>query len=144
MKLEVPIEFPEPKVIHVLGDQTGHSSTGLVPDFTPAGPSSVSASPLLSLTALPPLLLDVLLPATYPYSPPVIQSLHATHSWLPLGVKLQRMLLEMWQDGEAVLYSWIEIIRSGEFLDSLGMLCEVNGEEIIRFVYKVCQNETVD
>lgn len=43
------------------------------------------------------------------------------------------MLLEMWQDGEGVLYSWIETIRSGEFLYSLGMLCDVNGQETIRY-----------
>ncbi|KAI0728629.1 hypothetical protein C8Q72DRAFT_994450 [Fomitopsis betulina] len=133
VKLEIPIEFPEPKAIHVVEAlSTGHSSGP-----TDVGPTSAPASSLPSLGALPPILLDVLLPATYPYSPPVIQSLHTTHSWLPLSLRLQRMLLEMWQDGEGVLYSWIETIRSGEFLYSLGMLCDVNGQETIRIDHPV-------
>lgn len=134
MKLEVPIEFPEPKAIYVVSDRKEAPSAGFSSEPAGAGPSSVPASPLLSLATLPPILLDVLLPATYPYSPPIIQSLHATHSWLPLDRKLQRMLLETWQDGEGVLYSWIETIRSGEFLDSLDMLCDMKGQEAIRYV----------
>lgn len=132
MKLEIPIEFPEPKAFWVLDDQTRTlTEPALVPAGT--GPLFAPASSLPALATLPPLLLDVLLPATYPYSPPVLQSLHATHSWLPLCVKLQRMLLEMWQDGQGVLYNWIETIRSGEFLDSLGLVCVVNGEETVRY-----------
>ena len=133
MKLEVPVEFPRPKTVFVLGHHIGNTSAGPTQGPSIAGPSTVPTLQSSALEALPPLLLDVLLPATYPYSPPVIQSLHATHSWLPLSSELERMLLEMWQDGEGVLYSWIETIRSGEFLDSLGMSCDVDGRETIRY-----------
>jgi len=135
VKLEIPIEFPGPKAVYVVDDRTQFSSTGSNPGYTRPGPSSVPVAPSLSLATLPPLLLDVLLPATYPYSPPVIQSLHATQSWLPMCLTLQRRLLELWQDGEGVLYSWIEWIRSGEFLEALDMCSEVNGEEGVRICH---------
>ncbi|KZT74831.1 hypothetical protein DAEQUDRAFT_700902 [Daedalea quercina L-15889] len=135
VKLEIPIEFPEPRTVYILDDRTQLSTGNLGSDTAVLGPSSIPVSSSLPLTTLPPLLLDVLLPATYPYSPPVIQTLHATNSWLPSCLKLQRMLLEMWQDGEGLLYNWIELIRSGEFLETLGMCSDVNGEEVIRIYH---------
>ncbi|KAI0961290.1 hypothetical protein AcV7_000428 [Taiwanofungus camphoratus] len=94
-----------------------------------------SATPVLnqlSLSVLPALLLDILLPPAYPYSPPVILSLHATHSWLPLGLILQRRLLEMWQEGEGVLYIWIEWLRNGDFLEALNLTSALHEEQVIR------------
>ncbi|EKM60880.1 uncharacterized protein PHACADRAFT_247093 [Phanerochaete carnosa HHB-10118-sp] len=38
----------------------------------------------------------------------------------------------MWQAGDGVLYSWIECIRSGEFMDSLRLLVSENGKDAIR------------
>ena len=73
------------------------------------------------LSLLPPLLLEIILPPAYPtYVPPQIVALHATHGWLGRRVApLRQLLLEMWQAGEGVLYTWIEWIRSGDFLEAL-------------------------
>jgi E3 ubiquitin-protein ligase RNF14 len=81
-----------------------------------------SASPsCISLSTLPPLLLQVVLPPTYPmHDPPQIVSFRATHSWLDRMSALKTLLLEMWQPGaEGVLYRWVEYIRNGEFLQPM-------------------------
>ena len=90
--------------------------------------------PGVSLSILPPLLLEILLPPSYPtYDPPQIVALHATHGWLgPKIVPLRQLLLNMWQAGDSVLYSWIEWLRSGEFLESLHLLDSVGGKDVVR------------
>lgn len=89
-------------------------------------------SPLISLSNLPPLLLEILLPPSYPlYDPPQIVSLHAMHSWLPLS-RLHRIFMEMWEPGEGVLYAWIECVRSGDSLGMLGLTFSTQGDEYIR------------
>lgn len=77
-----------------------------------AGPSSPK---VLSVSVLPPLLLDISIPPTYPYTSPHLRTVHATHSWLINASELRDQLAEKWVKGEGVLYTWVEWIRSGEF-----------------------------
>lgn len=73
---------------------------------------------------LPPFLLDIVLPQTYPSKdPPQISSLRATHLWLPSVATLAQQLLDMFQPGEGVLYAWVDYLRTGQFLDLLGLDC---------------------
>ncbi|KAI0067871.1 hypothetical protein BV25DRAFT_1953211 [Artomyces pyxidatus] len=107
IKLEIPVELGEQRTVTLLADDTASGPT-----------SSVPLS--LSLSLLPPVLLELILPTTYPLlKAPFISSLHATNSWLPRHSFLRRKLLEMWQPGETVLYNWVEWIRSAEFLTEL-------------------------
>jgi len=91
-------------------------------------------TPSIVLSTLPPLLLEILLPPAYPsYTPPEIISIHATHGWLSRKViPLRKHLMSMWQTGDGVLYSWIEYIRSGEFMDSLHLLVSEGGRDTVR------------
>lgn len=105
IKLEIPIEFGMPRSVIIeeltLLDKTSSRET-------------------LNLSVLPPLLLHVVLPLSYPlHSPPEIVSLRATHMWIPNIEVLQTALTEMWRIGEPVLYNWVEYIRSGEFLQTI-------------------------
>lgn len=88
----------------------------------------------VSLSTLPPLLLEILLPPAYPsFIPPEIIALHATHGWLSRKIiPLRKHFVDMWKAGDGVLYSWIECIRSGEFMDSLQLLDSENGKEVMR------------
>lgn len=71
----------------------------------------------LSLSSLPPLLLQIVLPAAYPlHAAPEIVAIRAQHAWFARIPELKEILLRMWQMGEGVLYNWVDFIRSGEFL----------------------------
>ncbi|KAI0651634.1 RWD-domain-containing protein [Trametes meyenii] len=134
IRLEVPVELPDASAVSIhdaLLTEHGSSSSHPGPDLSAgAGPSSSTKT--LSLSTLPPVLLDVLLPHEYPFSPPQIRSVHVTHSWLQPGrVDLRERLAEMWEEGEGVLYTWVEWIRSGELLDTLGMISVVGGRRTI-------------
>ncbi|KAJ7293342.1 hypothetical protein C8J57DRAFT_1268781 [Mycena rebaudengoi] len=107
LKLEIPV------------DLSGPSNVVLVP----SGPSA--EEPLsLSLTTLPPILLDVILSAAYPAGAPPEISIRSSHIWLPhlLVSRLRDTLMQMWQPGDGVLYDWVEFIRSGEFLNSIELM----------------------
>ncbi|KAH7929072.1 hypothetical protein BV22DRAFT_1102654 [Leucogyrophana mollusca] len=107
IKLEIPIELGDSRIVAVLDDGSLHPTTSSRKQQEIRG----------DLASLPPVLLQINLPPSYPiYSPPEIVSLQATHSWIPRLPELQEVLLDMWQSGDGVLYSWIELIRSGEFL----------------------------
>ncbi|KAF9036464.1 hypothetical protein BDZ89DRAFT_1100630 [Hymenopellis radicata] len=103
LKLEIPVEFGEPRNVAI---------------------SHNGSTELLTLAMLPPLLLDIVLPDSYPRDPPRIASLRATHFWLPYTIKLEEELLNMFQAGEGVLYTWVDFIRTGQFLESLGMIID--------------------
>jgi len=71
----------------------------------------------MTVAALPPVRLSVRLPLAYPLRlPPVLLSISAAHDWLlDIGL-LSAQLLERWEEGETILYTWIEYIHTGEFL----------------------------
>jgi len=119
IKLEIPVELPEPYAVTSLLESV--ASTGIKSTLLPR------------LSILPPLLLDIILPPSYPlHTAPQILSIHATHSWLPPTLGLQRHLIEMWNEGEGVLYTWVEWIRGGEFLDVLGLTSSSGREPLLR------------
>jgi E3 ubiquitin-protein ligase RNF14 len=112
--LEVPIHLPHPHRLIITCD-TPETST-----FAEAASSPPTEG---TISDLPPILLQVLLPDSYPlHSPPQILSLHATHSWAPRLRVVIDQLLASWQAGEGVLYNWIEIIESGRFMHSLELM----------------------
>lgn len=104
LKLEVPVEFDQPR--HVIIQDTG----------------SKAEAERVSVSTLPPLLIHVSLPPAYPVQEaPQISFIRATHLWLPRPDTLVKHLTGMWRAGEGVLYSWIECLRTGEFLGALEM-----------------------
>lgn len=116
IKLEIPVEFEVPRSVIVEED--------ILMSPISSAPTSledkISSRETLILSVLPPLLLHVILPPSYPlHSPPEIVSLRATHMWIPNIQILQTALIEMWQIGEQVLYNWVEYIRTGEFLETI-------------------------
>lgn len=129
--MEIPVEFGEQRLVLILDDET-MASTSLSEDHQVARPGSQT----LSLSSLSPVLLQFILPETYPLSaPPVIVSLHVTNSWLTKASQLQNMLEKMWQPGEGVLYTWVEWIRNADFLASLDLLLEdQTGSEVVKCV----------
>ncbi|KDQ63877.1 hypothetical protein JAAARDRAFT_54068 [Jaapia argillacea MUCL 33604] len=123
IKLEIPIEFSDTRTVQVIDDGTLSSSS----------PSQVN------IQSLPPLLLTLILPQSYPLlSPPTIVSLSITHSWLPRSsiTNLKTNLVGIWEQNgepgerEAVLYSWIDHLASGTFLESLHLLNSNNTIQI--------------
>ncbi|KAJ7169643.1 hypothetical protein C8R46DRAFT_1089489 [Mycena filopes] len=104
LKLEIPVQLGEPRTVVV-----------------PPEDASLEAPLTLSLTSLPPLLLHIVLSATYPTGNPPTVSIRS--SWLQpaLVQRLHSLLIEMWHPGDGVLYDWVEYIRGGEFLTSLNL-----------------------
>jgi len=87
----------------------------------------------LSLSSLPPVLLEIVLPPAYPLrAAPEIISFHVSGSWIPLSGRLLEQLRGMWQPGETTLYAWVEGIQGANFLDSMGII----RDGVIRCVMK--------
>ncbi|KAJ4476743.1 hypothetical protein J3R30DRAFT_3488613 [Lentinula aciculospora] len=111
VKLEIPVELEDPRQVFVKDiDQQGHSS------------SDVKS---LTLSLLPPLLVHVMLPETYPLrEPPRISSIRATHSWMLHTSRLRDLIVDKWsrQAGERVLCDMVDLIRSGAFLNEIDMV----------------------
>ncbi|OCH96590.1 RWD-domain-containing protein [Obba rivulosa] len=124
VKLEIPVELPETATLIIDGPNDASPAHALSPETVSPQTASIST--------LPPVLLEILLPASYPFCSPEILSVHATHSWFPFTSALQRKLLEMWQTGEEILYTWLECIRTGEFLDMFELSSAASGERVIR------------
>jgi E3 ubiquitin-protein ligase RNF14 len=117
LRLEVPIEFGDLRSVQVISPSENQED-----------------SKSLLLSTLPPLLLQLSFPSNYPISsPPTVISLHATHHWLSGISQLQYRLNCQWQPGQAVLYDWIEYIRTGGFISDLDMLNE--DKSAIQFVW---------
>ncbi|KAI0034912.1 hypothetical protein K488DRAFT_76929 [Vararia minispora EC-137] len=124
LKLEIPVELGDAKTVHIVDDGSTSVASGSDHDF-----SAVT----LSLSSLPPVLLEVILPPTYPLSDgPLISSIHVVDSWMPRYILLHQQLQEQFQPGEGVLYTWIEWIRNAEFLRESGFLTSNKNAEIIR------------
>ncbi|KAG9314645.1 RWD-domain-containing protein [Chiua virens] len=82
-----------------------------------------------SLSILPPLRLRIALPPLYPsQAPPIIQSLQANSAWLPpcILTLVEERLIAMWSPGDdsGILYTWVEWIRTGNFLSDIGFLAD--------------------
>ncbi len=125
IRLEVPVDLPGSTAVVLASDSTIQSGSS-----SSSGPSTPKT---ISLTTLPPILLDICLPRTYPYTPPQVRAVHATYSWLSLD-GLREALAGKWEEGQGVLYTWVEWIRSGEFLEELGMSTIIEGRQTIRYV----------
>lgn len=105
LKLDIPVELAYPMDALVTGTEDTES-----PEYH------------LSLSSLPPVLLEVVLPPAYPMrAAPEILSFHVSGSWIPLSGRLLEKLLGMWQPGEVILYAWVEGIRGADFLDAMGI-----------------------
>ncbi|KAI0639186.1 RWD-domain-containing protein [Trametes polyzona] len=144
IRLEVPVELPDATAVSIHNDlltETGSSSNSPAAGPSTSTGSSDGQANTLTLTTLPPILLDVCIPPAYPHVPPQIRSIHATHSWVPPARVggLRERLAGMWEAGEGVLYSWVEWIRSGEFLDALEMCETEEGRRIIRIPHPTPQ-----
>lgn len=118
IKLEIPVELSPAQTITI------------VPNTEQQQPASHqfhthAAGPTNPLTALPPFLLALILPPHYPlHAPPRITALTSTYAWFPTSKirDLHALLTGMWtRDSQGVLYSWVEFLHSGDFLDSLGL-----------------------
>ncbi|KAI0314981.1 RWD-domain-containing protein [Amylostereum chailletii] len=90
----------------------------------------------LTLSSLPPIFLEFVLPPTYPlHLPPQILSLHITRTWFLGQTQLRQKLLQMWQPGEGVLYNWVEWLRSAEFLKDMGHFSQVNKKGVVTILH---------
>ncbi|KIM34119.1 hypothetical protein M408DRAFT_60662 [Serendipita vermifera MAFF 305830] len=112
IRLEVPVEIEEQKI-------------EIVPELNLAGQSQQEDSITVSLRNLPPLILTLLLPPTYPLRvPPLLVHLHSANSWLNASAinSLHESLSQMWQDdvdtgsSTGSLWRMCEWIRGGSFL----------------------------
>ena len=124
IKLELPVDLGGPRKFQIVDDgTTSQISTALTDKVThPSKPTS----PVITLSHLPSLILDIMLPPTYPlYDPPTILSAYVSHSWLPppLIVSLLRKFHSLWveqqQVGQGVLWSLSELIVTGNLLDDI-------------------------
>jgi len=106
LKFEVPVELERPIDVFVTGSGNAESQENH-----------------LSLSSLPPVLLEIVLPPAYPlHAAPEIVSFHVSGSWIPRSGRLLNNLQGMWQPGEVILYAWVEYIRSADFLNSMNII----------------------
>jgi hypothetical protein len=96
----------------------GSSTTVRVQNATDASTSAVQIS------QLPALVLSFKVPATYPLEqPPDLYGVYATYDWLaPAALaQVQARLTNLWNPGDGVLDAWLEWIRGGDMLRTLGL-----------------------
>ena len=106
LKFEVPVELERPMDVFVT--ESGNAE---------------SQDHHLSLSSLPPILLEIVLPPAYPlHAAPEIVSFHISGSWIPRSGRLLKKLRGMWQPGEVILYAWVECIRGADFLNSMNII----------------------
>jgi E3 ubiquitin-protein ligase RNF14 len=112
LTFEVPVELEHPMEAFIMGGETSEGH--------------------LSLSSLPPVLLEIVLPPMYPLSEaPEIASFHVSGSWIPHSGHLRQALMDMWQPGESVLFSRIEWILSAGFLKSMNL---IQDDDVLRCV----------
>jgi E3 ubiquitin-protein ligase RNF14 len=108
-RLDIPVDLGVSRPLEVVDDGTAATSSRSNKDAT-------------SISALPPLSLHFIFTPAYPlHAPPTIVSLESMGDWLSCVEALKGLLLDLWQPGESVLYDWVELIRTGDFLQSLGL-----------------------
>lgn len=116
IRLEIPIELGVQRDIHL----------NSVSEATVTTSHSSSAS-AKKLSHLPPLVLELSLPEGYPSSSaPLIIALYSLYNWLICCPRLIQLLRDSWVDGEGVLCTWVEFIRSGDFLEELDLVHNFN------------------
>ncbi|KAF8640352.1 hypothetical protein AX17_000023 [Amanita inopinata Kibby_2008] len=110
LKLEVPVELGEAYMVRIYQDgMLGKARTDTLPEPQEA-----------SLSTLPPIILNIILPPLYPLlKPPELVSIRAMHLWLSEISQLYKLLDNMWQPGNVILYNWIEFLRTGDFLAAM-------------------------
>ncbi|PFH50738.1 hypothetical protein AMATHDRAFT_144371 [Amanita thiersii Skay4041] len=120
LMFEVPIELEGMNVVRIQpAEENAHGGTKSIPEEA-------------SISTLPPVVLNIVLPPLYPlFKPPELLSVRATHLWLPKIYQLYRLLKDMWQPGEAVLYNWIEFLRTGDFLTAMELRVADNVIELV-------------
>ncbi|KAI6109433.1 hypothetical protein EDD16DRAFT_1614007 [Pisolithus croceorrhizus] len=145
VRLEVPIELDSEKQIEIVpilhelyNTTTGPVQPALLDSAADkyehsCSPTSTVSPISVPLSNLPPLLLDIILPPSYPtYSPAEVITVRAVSGWVPPRMieEMRRQMMEMWTDmggdtasggGTGILYTWVEWIRNGEFLTSIGL-----------------------
>lgn len=112
VRLEIPVEIDEQQI-----------------EITCEGvPSHEEQRVLLSLSNLPPLIISLLLPPSYPLREiPVIVQLHAVNGWLDpadiqrIANKLQKMWEEDLEIGSGSLWKSCEWIKGATFFEELGL-----------------------
>ncbi|KAH7883896.1 hypothetical protein F5I97DRAFT_1813835 [Phlebopus sp. FC_14] len=135
IKLEIPIELGEDRVVEItsVSRETYYRTRGkgLRWNERSLDASDSSGRHTANLATLPALRLHTLLPMAYPlHTPPLILSLQATAAWVPRSTLMEmrgrmvRMCREL--EGSGVLYTWVEWIRTGEFLTDVGMVDEAS------------------
>ncbi|KAI6137238.1 RWD-domain-containing protein [Pisolithus sp. B1] len=145
VRLEVPVELDSEKQIEIVpilhelyNITTGPVQPALLDSAADkyehsCSPTSTVSPISVPLSNLPPLLLDIILPPSYPtHSPAELVAARAVSGWVPPRMieEMRRQMMEMWTDmggdavsggGTGILYTWVEWIRSGEFLTSIGL-----------------------
>lgn len=116
------IDLGGPRHVTLIDDGTT-GSTSLT--YSEASQTKIHAVEDLTLSHLPPLIIDLRLPPDYPLlSPPTILSAYFTHSWLSPSLlsTLLQSFHSMWMDqrdlGEGVLWRITETIVTASFLDT--------------------------
>ena len=116
LKFEIPVELEYPRDVFVTGSETTETQEHH-----------------LTLSSLPPVLMEVVLPPTYPlFEAPKITSFHVSGSWIPRSGLLLEALMEMWRPGEGILYTWVEWIRSAAFLSAMHII----HDDVLRWVMR--------
>ncbi|KAI9512666.1 RWD-domain-containing protein [Russula earlei] len=106
LKFEIPVELEYPMDVFVTGNG-----------------SAKQQEHHLSMSSLPPILLEIVLPPGYPLrAAPEITSFHVSGSWIPRSGRLLETLQVMWQPGDVILYTWVEWIRSADFLNAMNII----------------------
>jgi len=128
LKLEVPVEFEGPRKVYIVKGSARHMSKKAAPQ---PGPTERRCEEVVEVSTLPPLAMHIKLPTTYPMKePPQLLSFRAMHLWVPHIRSLNKVLVDLWQPGEGVLYPWVEFVRTGEFLEVLGLAARDGSIEI--------------
>ncbi|KIJ68739.1 hypothetical protein HYDPIDRAFT_81319 [Hydnomerulius pinastri MD-312] len=132
IKLEIPVELEEERKVDIPSSSGSSSQVSSAHNGHDSVPEMTTTTATLS--TLPALHLHISLPPAYPlHAPPSIQSLQASSGWVPPRVlaDMKDQMADKWaeSDSAGVLYTWVEWIRSGEFLGDVGL---VDGTGVIR------------
>ncbi|CAE6419270.1 unnamed protein product [Rhizoctonia solani] len=134
IKLDISIELEHERKFELVSSIAADTSS---PGAGPSHAHAHSADSIpTTLTHIPPLLITVLFPPTYPHTKPVIQNISARHAWLAPALvrKLAIRLDEMWTPEEGVLWQWVEFVRSGTFLESTLHLAHPSPKTLLSYL----------